>query len=410
VLRPYFERITEGVIWGIALFSIVTGVRYMTQIVPLVREARERLARLRAQIETTDQAKNAAHNAELQFEYDMTHRRTALHVLRAVCDAAKSTLDAVQVRRQQLEELASSFVPASLAWSAVPGLSLPVVDDAEIDAWYERTVDDRKPFVREFPIRRSASLHLALEEMRRSIAAYASTAFVEFRKLTLATAASTLTAEAKLAQRLKRFADTSAPLIEIRDDDLQAQRAMQRDGTLWIDAGDAAWIAQLQRRFPEAHVRSASDPLSVHAVTRVLHYPGYVLGQVEYYRAQYEAHPDGTEAADLVPAELVVGTHVRDAYEQILLARALGILVLRGDGKLTVSDAPLGDSHLTAAQTLASPESAASREQLDNALIPRLEVTADVSRELRSLRESTPLTPLDRNVLNGLLKKYATLV
>ena len=37
-------------------------------------------------------------------------------------------------------------------------------------------------------------------------------------------------------------------------------------------------------------------------------------------------------------------------------------------------------------------------------------MTGDVTRELRSLRQSAALTPLDRNVLDGLLRKYATLV
>jgi hypothetical protein len=37
-------------------------------------------------------------------------------------------------------------------------------------------------------------------------------------------------------------------------------------------------------------------------------------------------------------------------------------------------------------------------------------MTRDVTHELRSLRQSVTLTPVDRNVLDGLLKKYATLV
>jgi hypothetical protein len=410
VLRPNLERITSAVTWALVLFAIVTGFRYMTQIVPLVRDARERLAGLRAQIETTDQAKNAAHNAELQFEYDMTHRRTTLRVLRAIRDAVKGALDVTSARRQELGEMAASFVPASIAQS---GLSLSIVDDGDIDRWYESTIEDRKPFLREFPIRRSASRRLPLEEMRQQIASYASTAFAGFRQLTIATAAASLTVEAKLAQRLRRFADTSAPLIEIRDDDLPAQRAMQRDCTLWIDTNDATWTTQLQRRFPDACVKAASDALRVHAVTRVLHYPGYVLGQIDYYRGQYEGamHPDDSNVvADLLPAELIIGAPVRAAYEMVLLARALGVLIVRADGQLTVSNALLGNSHLLAAQTLASSDNRSFREQIDDALTPRLEASGDVARELRSLRESAPLTPLDRNVLDGLLKKYATLV
>lgn len=385
---------------ALAVFAIVIAIRYVMQIAPLVQAARERLARVRSQIETADEAKNAAHNAELQFEYDLTHRRTALRVLRGTHDAAKELLDALHTQRETLGALAASFTPPAIATA---GLSVSVVDDEEVDGWYARTTDDRKPFAREFPIRRSESRRLAVDEIGQRVAAHARAAFAGFRKLTLATAASSLADEGKLAQRLKRLADVSAPLIELREDDLQAQRSMQRDCTLWLETNDAAWTAQLQHRFPEAQVKPAPDALSVHVVTRVLHYPGYVLGQIDYYRAQYEsaANPEHAAVADLLPAELVVGAAVRAAYEQLLLARALGVMV---------SDAILGDSHLAAAQRLAAPESATYREQLDAALVPRLEMGGDVAGELRSLRRSTSLTPLDRNVLDGLLKKYATLV
>jgi hypothetical protein len=406
-------RVTSAVLFALVLFAIVTGIRYATRIVPLVRDARERLARLRSQIETADQMKNAAHNAELQLEYDVMHRRTALRVLRAIHDAAKEMLDAVRARREALEALADSFVPPSLASGL---LSLSVIEDEELDAWYARTLDDRKPFAREFPIRRSESRRLGMDEMRRRISSHAATAFADLRKLTLAAAASSLVIDAKLAHRLKRLGDMSAPLIELRDDDLQAQRSMQRDCTLWLESEDAKWIAQLQRRFPESHLRPAPDALSVHVITRVLHYPGYVLGSIDYYRAQYESasNPESADVADLIPAEVAFGARVHAAYEQVLLARALGIVSV-SDGKLMVSDAivndgVLGETHLAAAQLLADPESAATRERLDDALVPRMEMARDVSRELRSLRQTATLTPLDRNVLDGLLRKYAPLI
>lgn len=383
---------------ALSVFAVITLIRYVTQIVPLVRDAREWLARLRAQIETADQAKNAAHNAELQLEYDVTHRRTSLRVLRAMHDAAKELLEALRARREELAVLTESFVRPSLSSAT---LSLSVIDDDDVDAWYARTLDDRKPFAREFPIRRSESRRLPIDELRRRIASHAATAFAVLRKLTLAKAASSLADEAKLVQRLKRLADVSGPLIELRDDDLQAQRSMQRDCTLWLDAEDATWTAQLQRRFPDSHVRSAPDALSVHVVTRVLHYPGYIFGPIDYYRAQYEsaANPEHADVTDLIPTEVVFGARVHAAYEQVLLARALGI----------VNDGVLGDTHLAAAQRLAAPENAEYREQLDNAIVPRLEMS-DVTRELRTLRQSATLTSVDRTVLDGLLKKYASLV
>ncbi len=404
-------RVTSAVLVALVTFAIVTGIRYATRIAPLVRDARERLARLRSQIETADQAKNVAHNTELQFEYDVMHRRTALRALRATHDAAKQVLDSLRARQEALAMLAASFVPVSLASGS---LSMSVLEDDELDAWYTRTLDDRKPFTREFPIRRSESRRLEMDAMRQRIASYAATAFADLRKLTLATASS-LADEAKLTHRLKRLVDVSAPLIELREDDLQAQGSMQQDCTLWLESEDAKWTAQLQRRFAESHVRPAPDALSVHVITRVLHYPGYILGSIDYYRAQYESasNPEHGDVADLIPAEVLFGARIHAAYEQVLLARALGIVSISG-GKLTVgdgivNDGVLGDTHLAAAQLLADPESAATREHLEDALVPRMETTRDVSRDLRSLRQSVALTPLDRNVLDGLLRKYAPL-
>jgi hypothetical protein len=402
-------RVTSVAGMVLGLIALFSGIRYLTQIAPLVRAARARLAEIRSRIGFADEAKNTAHDAELQFEYDVMHRRTTLRVLRLIHDAARNRLDALRARREELAALAASFVPLSIK---PRGLSFPVIDDAEVDAYYERTAEDRKPFVREFPISRSASRTLALEELRERLSAYASTAFTAFRGLTLATAAASLTSESRLAQQLKRFLGGSAPLAEVRDDDLQANGAMQRDCTLWIDSSDAMWLAQLQRCFPDAHVKPAADPLRVHAVTRVLHYPGYVLGQIEYYRAQYEAAvtPECADTADLVPPELFLGPEVRAAYEQVLLARAFVLVTPRADGQLAMDDATLGSSHLDAARLLASPQSATSREQLEAALAARLEIAADVAGELRSLRQSEPLTPLDRKMLDGLLKKYAAVV
>jgi hypothetical protein len=401
-LTRNLDLINSIAITGSIVFAGVSLLRYVTGIAPRVREAREALERLRALIVTTDKAKNAAHNDQLQFEYDVAHRRTTLNVLRQVREAAKTALDGLRTRRGELEMLANSLTPSSISAS---GLTIAIVDDADVDAWYERTSEDRKPFLREFPMRRSESRRLALDELQARITTYAATAFEGFRSFTLAGAAASVANEAKLGQRLRRFAETSAPLIELRDDDLPAQQAMQRDVTLWVDSADAAWMSQLQRRFPESHAKAASDPLCVHALSRALHFPGYVLGQIDFYRAQYEAaeQRDYVDVADLVP----IPAPVRAAYEQVLLGRATGIIELRSDGQLASANAVLGDSHLAAAQRLAAADGASLRERLDLALTPRLSIAGDVERDLRRFMEWPALSQLDRNLLDELVKRYA---
>jgi hypothetical protein len=374
---------------ALAVFAIVTVVRYAKEIAPQVRAAREALARIRAQIDATDKAKNAAYNDELQFECDVAHRRATLNVLRRTRDAAKETLDALRTRAQELENVGRVLQPAPISST---GLSIAIIADADVDAWYDRTADDRKPVIREFPITRSASRHLALDDLRTRVAAHAASAFGELRALTLARAASVLAPEGQLAQRMRRFAEISAPLIDLRDDDLPANQAMQRDVTLWTEPDDARWVSQLQRRFPDAQLKGSPDLLRVHLLSRVLHFPAYVLGQIDFYRS----HCHDPLTGDLLPTDLLLTGPVRVAYEQVLLGRALGVLEWRD-----------GDSHLAFAEHLASSGAATQRERLRETLAPRLEIARDVERDLRRLLETTQLTPLDRGILGALMKRYA---
>jgi len=397
LLRPNLRQVTWTAVVFLAAFGAFAAFKYMTSIAPAVRDAREAVEQLIAQIDATDKGRNAAYNDELQFEHDMAQRRAILGVLRRVREAAKETFDALCVRRKELEQCAAATSAAPIT---AGGLTISIVDEAEVDAWYDRTADDRKPFARDFPITRSASRHMAIEELRERVASYASSAFASFRGLTAATAAANITTSANLVRRLKRLADLAAPLIELRDDDVEVQKAMQRDSTLWADERDARWLHQLQERLPEAQVRTSPDALRVHVMTRALHFPAYVIGQLDYMRMQYEsAKPEADSFPDLLPADLAVTGVVRNAYEQVLLCRALGI-----------STANLGDTHLAAAKRLAASDAAALRRTISAALAPRLAATDAVARDLRSLIDDNALTQIDRGILETLMKRYDTLM
>jgi hypothetical protein len=409
VLRENLERINWAAGLGLIIYAVWSAVRYARMIAPAVRDARDLLQRLKQHIAVADKAKNTAYNDELQFEYDVAHRRATLMALRRSHEAARRTLDALRARFKEIEDLAATMVPASISTT---GLAVAVVDDADVDAWYELTEPDRAPFLREFPISRSESSHCAISDLQARLDSHVAAAFDDLRRMTLASAASTLAQEAKLAQRLKRFAEMSAPRIEIRDDDLLAQQTIQRDTTLWMDSSDARWTGRIQYRFPDAQPKASDDATRVHALTRTLHFPAYVIGQIDYYRAQYEAakNPDFSEAPDLLPMELALGPAVRAAYEQILLARATGVVQLGADGRFSTNGVDLGDSHLTAAQKLAAADAVSIRQQLTFALESRLSVTTEVERGLRQLQQSGALSSIDRGVLNGLIRRYAPLL
>ncbi|MCU1347468.1 MAG: hypothetical protein JWO56_498, partial [Acidobacteria bacterium] len=412
--------VNKAVSIGIALFAIYATLRYLGSIAPRLRAAREDLRRIEEQIDVTDKAKNNAHNDELQFEYDVTLRRTTLNVLRRTREAARRMFDILRTRLREFDALAEALAARARAASIdSAGLSVALLDDGEVDGWYERTAAERTLLFREFfehCISRSASRQLPAEELRQRIQTYAAHAFDGFRKVTIADVVSGrfgVAADATVTQRLKRLADYSAPLIEVRSDDVEAEKATQRDTTLWIDAADSAFVGQVRRRMPEAEAKTARDPLRMQALSRVLHYPAYVLGQLEYYRAQYDPalYPESAGLPDLLPTELAVTGAVRTAYEQLLLGRAVGVIQLRDDGQLhrASSDAALGETHLVAARHLASFAGAIVRRELDGELAPHLAISQDVERDLRQLQNTLqPLSGLDRDLLNLLIKRYAS--
>jgi hypothetical protein len=252
---------------------------------------------------------------------------------------------------------------------------------------------------------------MSIKDLRERVATYASSAFTAFRGLTLSTAATTVATRTSLASRLKRLSDLAAPLIELRDNDFEAEKATQRDVTLWADESDVHWLQQLRERFPGAQVKTSADPLRVHVMTRVLHYPAYVIGQIDYLRTQYDAAAvaEGEGYPDLLPSDLAVTGVLRLAYEQVLIGRATGIIQCGEDGALSINTTILGETHLAAAKRLAAASGTALRHTVTDALAPRLTATDGLARELRALLDGNALTQLDRGMIETLAKRYDAL-
>lgn len=407
-------RAVLAIVIALVVYGLYAAVRYVSDVAPALDKALEWLRRLKA--ETTPEALSRAVNAQLQFEYDVAHRRTVVSVLKRTRDVARKILEEMRVRSKEIEALAARFAAVrQSAPIASAGLSVSIIDDGDVDRFYDQTADDRKPVFSQFSARcltRSASRKLPVAELETRIASYAGDAFESFRNLTLAQIACgavRMVDDAAIAQRLKRLAEFSAPLVEVRDDDVVAQQAMQQDTTLWLDDSNSAFVGLVRKWMPNGEIKPARDPLRIHALSRVLHFPAYVVGQIEYYRAQYDpaAHLDSADAPDLLPPELVLTPPVRAAYEQILLGRAVGVIRLRDDGQFSRAsdDMVLGDSHLQVAERLAASDSAALRRDLELEIEPRLGLVQDVERGLRALLADRA-TSFDRNVIGSLLRRY----
>lgn len=414
----HIDRVAIAVGGGLLLYGIYVLIRYLADVAPAITKARNWLERLDR--DTNVVALNEAHNEQLRFEYEVAQRRTTINVLNRTRVAARKILGELRARTKDMFALAGQFSDRQQAASITAGgLSVSIIDDDDVDRWYERTKGDRAPALRDFFVScmtRSGSRHVSMDELQNRIGEYASRACELFRQVTLAqvvTGRESIATEAEIAHRLKLLADFSAPLIEVRDDDIPSQQSTQRGTTLWLDENNAPLVAMLRKRFPHGQIRAPRDDLRLHVLSRLLYFPAYVIGQIEYYRAQYDAtrHLESADVPDLLPTEVVLSGAMREAYEQILLARAMGSIRIRDDGQLgrTIGDVALGDTNLAAARRLASSESAPLRMELEAETETWLERREDVEQGLRGLLTTIdPLTTFDRNIIGALIRRYGT--
>ncbi len=170
----------------------------------------------------------------------------------------------------------------------------------------------------------------SIDETRQRMAAHARSAFTGFRKLTLATAASSLADAAKLEQRMQRFGERerAADRAARRRSAGAAARcsATPRSGSRRTTGrGSRNCSGVSPRRTCGAGARcavrargDARPPLS-----RLRPGADRVLPRAIRGRPRIPSMPTWPISC---PRSCSSGPRVRDAYEQLLLARALGIV------------------------------------------------------------------------------------
>jgi hypothetical protein len=404
-----------------AIYGAVIWLKYVAEIAATVREAREWNQRLEREIPAARDRIQAAHAEELQFEYDVSLRETKVKVLRRLQQEAKKQLENLRRRMQELEALRREFSIAHAA-ATIQGsdVNIPIVVDAEVDGYYVQTAGERETAVRDFlraGLKRSAARVQPIGAVRQRVESYAAEAFASLRQSTLSqvlTGSPRIASDAELTRRLIRFADFGSPLIELGEVDTPAEDAMQRDTTFWIDRDEGPVSGLLRNRFGMAEIKAGGDALNAYVISRALHFPAYVMGQIWYYRAQYMAAPDPQTAAlpDLMPMEYVLTGAVRAAYERLFIADVLGVVQKRADGKLTMGSQPdpIGESYEAAAHRLASADGELLRGEMERAIGPRFAVNDSMVASLRALHDRRDLTALDKQVIDGLVRQFSALV
>ena len=366
----YVASAGDVVLWTaviLAIYCIVVGIWFATGVNRRFAGASNEVEALRRSLKHDTIQLVRAHNDELRLEYELYAQQMSVEILLHLIEAARlkaqqirETLRTLDATRTELIEQRERAVPA------FSRMRRSVLQAAEIDAYYRRTIPDvsrqAESFARE-QVKRSQVSRIPLEEFRARLGDFTIQYFKRLEGLSIE---DVLLREPELIspdtadQRLRELNVASQPLLQLSDVDSNRDKLSQRDVTLWVDLGDREDVLVKYRKFcPEVTVRSHEDKRALRVLTRFLYFPAYFLGQIDYFRICYDrdSEKDADSLPDLIPSEMGLSGDVRRALEQLLLGIALGLVGQREGGNyhLVQGNKPLrGASRMQIAEELAT--------------------------------------------------------
>lgn len=211
---------------------------------------------------------------------------------------------------------------------------LAVLTDADIDAYYQN-------FLSKFPtekftqkvVSRSKSWKISREEFQNQLIPFTREQFDKLSNLSVSQVLkqSELIAENTANVRLNQLYDSANLLVRIQDIDANLNPNSQPETTLWVCAEDKEEMFETYSRISRTLTALiAEDKHRLCVLTRSLGFPAYFLSQIEFYRDCYErtqseqTEPD--DIPDLIPDEIGSNKELKLAYQNLLLAIALGLV------------------------------------------------------------------------------------
>ncbi|MGB3758209.1 MAG: hypothetical protein WBA07_17825 [Rivularia sp. (in: cyanobacteria)] len=394
-----------GIIW----------LKYSSKIRHRLAKIDKQIKRLESSLKASAVELRRSYNEQLKLEYDLYAQKLRIEALNYLIKTTKQRASTLRQSLANFSELHKNLIQKrQQSTTKFSENRLSVLTDADIDAYYQN-------FLAKFPteqftqkvVSRSKSWKISGEEFQNQLIPFTRQQFEQLSKLSVAQVLkqSDLIAENTANMRLNQLYDSANLLVRIQDIDANLNPTSQPETTLWVCAEDKEEMFETYSRISRTLTALvAEDKRRLCILTRSLGFPAYFLSQIEFYRDCYErTQSEETEAndiPDLIPDDIGSNKELKRAYQNLLLAIALGLISQNTQQDYQFKGELIGKDREQISQALANEfslqeiyeEIKEGIEQFDHDLI---------YQKLQELGTSIKdLTRYERKVLDNLLSDY----
>lgn len=363
-----FAAMLVGIFWAsffgflvcasllVVVYTIAVLYLFLNGINRAVIAARDEVHALELRLKAAQVRLNDAHNLQLRLEHDIYAQSLRVETLNRVIELTRERIVELEKLLNELRQCREKF--DSQHATALPVSSYmrrSVLNAEQIDHYYTATVTkietEAGVFIREH-VTRSQVRHIPIENFAQKLEEFTRSRFRSFAKLSIKDVllgSPELFSNEQTSLRLEELDRAASPLAMLSEMDLNDDTFAQKDVTIWAGATDSEPLLDRYRKLnATTTIRPSNDDHSLRALTRCLNFPAFYLSQIEFYRSCYDRqqNKDASSLPDVIPDELTISSDMRRAYEQLLIAIAVGLISQNGDGKYQLVN---GNSSLTGA-------------------------------------------------------------
>ena len=393
----------------------IVWLKYSSKIRHRLAKIHKQIKRLESSLKASGVELRRSYNEQLKLEYDLYAQKLRIEALNYLIKTTKQRASTLRQSLANFSELHKNLVQKrEQSTTKFSENRLAVLTDADIDAYYQN-------FLTQFPteqftqkvVSRSKSWKISGEEFQNQLIPFTRQQFEQLSKLSVAQVLkqSDLIAENTANMRLNQLYDSANLLVRIQDIDANLNPTSQPETTLWVCAEDKEEMFETYSRFSRTLTALvAEDKRRLCILTRSLGFPAYFLSQIEFYRDCYErSHNEQTEAdeiPDLIPDEIGSNKELKLAYQNLLLAIALGLVSQNTQEDYQFNGELIGKDREQISQALANEFNLQQIYEEIKEGIEKIDRDS-IYENLQKLVTSTKdLTRYERKILDNLLSEY----
>ena len=399
----------------ILVYLGIVWLKYSSKIRHRLAKIHKQIKRLESSLKASGVELRRSYNEQLKLEYDLYAQKLRIEALNYLIKTTKQRASTLRQSLANFSELHKNLVQQrEQSTTKFSENRLAVLTDTDIDAYYQN-------FLTKFPtekftqqvVSRSKSWKISREEFQNQLIPFTRQQFDELSNLSVAQVLkqSELIAENAANMRLNQLYDSANLLVRIQDIDANLNPTSQPETTLWVCAEDKEEMFETYSRISRSLTALvAEDKRRLCILTRSLGFPAYFLSQIEFYRDCYERtqseqiEPD--EIPDLIPDDIGSNKELKLAYQNLLLAIALGLISQNNQADYQFKGELIGKDREQISQALANEFSLQEIYEEMKQSIESFEHDL-IYQNLQKLGISIKdLTRYERKILDNLLSEY----